>query len=277
MIKLCLLASSPDILELNFLVRVLTGDPEELGRLALTWGYDGIEYMPNPERIPDPAAFTAALEKTGAIMPVLNSGRISAQGMSLLNEDKAISKRAIESFKRILDLAGYCKARVGLGMARGTGISTKSKEENEKIAFEIFLELAEYADKVGTSIMLEPSETKYTILFNTNSEVRMMVEKINKPCFTSMLDTHQLWGAEPSIEQGIRDAKGKAKHIHLFEPSRLPPGLNLEEEILDWPHIAWVLKSEGFEGSASVCLVPKGDPESMARKTAAFLKKLFNW
>jgi sugar phosphate isomerase/epimerase len=102
-----------------------------------------------------------------------------------------------------------------------------------------------------------------------------MVEKINNPSFISMLDTHQLWGAEPSIEQGIRDAKGKAKHIHMFEPSRIPPGLNLEEEVLDWPHIVQVLKSEGFDGTASVGLGPEGDQEAMARKTAAYLKNLF--
>ena len=120
-VKLCLLASSPDILEFNFLVRVLTGDPEELGRLAVSWGFDGIEYMPNPERIPDPEEFFDAFERTGAIMPVINSGRIGAQGMSLLNKDKKIAHRAIKSFKSMLDFAGYCNARVNLGMARGTG------------------------------------------------------------------------------------------------------------------------------------------------------------
>ena len=125
--------------------------------------------------------------------------------------------------------------------------------------------------------MLEPAEVKHTPLFNTNSDVRIMVEKINNPNFISMLDTHQLWGAEPSIGQGIRDARGKAKHIHLFEPSRLPPGLNLENEVLDWPHIVKVLQSAGFEGSASVCIVPEGDPEPMARKTATYLRKLFYW
>jgi sugar phosphate isomerase/epimerase len=197
--------------------------------------------------------------------------------MSLLHKDNKIQQRAIKSFKSILDFAAYCKAKVGLGMARGTGIPGKSREENEKLAFELFLELAEYADKVGATIMLEPAEVKHTTLFNTNNDVRIMVEKINHPNFISMLDTHQLWGAETSIEQGIRDAKGKAKHIHLFEQDRLPPGVNLNNKVLDWPHITEVLKSEGFDGSASVCLVPRGDTESMARKTSAYLRTLLNW
>jgi sugar phosphate isomerase/epimerase len=39
---------------LDFVVKVLTGRPEELGQRAVSWGYDGIEFMPNPDDIPDP-------------------------------------------------------------------------------------------------------------------------------------------------------------------------------------------------------------------------------
>lgn len=103
-----------------------------------------------------------------------------------------------------------------------------------------------------------------------------MVEKIGSPNFHVMLDTHQLWAMEPSIEHGIKVAKGQAKHIHLYEPSRLPSGVSLEKEVLDWPHIVQVLKKEGFEGSASVDIVPEGDPEPGARKAIAYLRRLFN-
>ncbi len=63
---------------------------------------------------------------------------------------------------------------------------------------------------------------------------------------------------------GIRAAKGLARHIHLYEPSRLPPGVSTEKEALDWPNIARILSEEGFEGSASAVIVPKGDPEPIA-------------
>ena len=157
-VKFCLFASTPDMLQLDFVVKVLTGTPEELGRTAVSWGYDGIEFMPDPEHTPDP-----------------------------------------ELFNRML----------------------------------------------GSSN------------------------------FSIMLDTHQLYVAEPSIERGIRAAKGLARHIHLYEPSRLPPGVSTEKETLDWPNIVRVLGEEGFEGSASVVIVPKGDPEPIARKSAVYLRKIF--
>jgi len=124
--------------------------------------------------------------------------------------------------------------------------------------------------------MLEAAESKFTSLFNTNEEVMAMVEKIGSPNFSVMLDTHQLWAMESSVEHGIKAAKGQAKHIHLYEPSHLPPGVSPEKEVLDWPHIVQVLKKEGFKGSASVVIVLEGDPEPGARKAIAYLRRLFN-
>jgi sugar phosphate isomerase/epimerase len=262
--------------QLDFVVKVLTGTPEELGRMAVNWGYDGIEFMPDPERTPDPELFGRLLGQTGAVMPVVNSGRIAAQGMALLHEDITVREKSIAGFKRILDFAGYFKARVGLGASRGRGVSGMSKGDVVKLAEEIFRELTEYAKKTGAIIMLEPAEAEYTSLFNTNEEVMAMVEKIGSPNFSIMLDTHQLYNVEPSIEHGIRATRGQARHIHLYEPSRLPPGVSTEKEALDWPNITGILIKEGFEGSASVVIVPEGDPESIARKSVTYLRKLFN-
>jgi sugar phosphate isomerase/epimerase len=275
-VKFCLFASTPDMLQLNFVVKVLTGTPEELARHAVDWGYDGIEFMPDPERVPDPEVFGSALRRGGAVMPVVNSGRIAAQGMALLHEDLGIRRKSIKGFKNILDFAGYFKARVGLGAARGAGISGASQKEMGQLAEDVFRELTEHAEKSGSVIMLEPAEAVFTSLFNTNEEVMEMVEKIGSPNFSLMLDTHQLWAAEPSIEYGIKAAKGQARHIHLYEPSRLPPGVSPEKEALDWLNIARVLKEEGFEGSASVVIAPEGEPEPVARKAVAYLRNLFN-
>ena len=275
-VKFCLFASTPDMRQLDFVVKVLTGTPEELAWRAVDWGYDGIEFMPNPEHVPDPEVFGSALQRGGGVMLVVNSGRIAAQGMALLHEDLGIRRKAIKGFKNILDFAGHFKAPVGLGAARGPGILGASQKDMERLAEDVFRELTEHAEKTGAIIMLEPAEAAFTSLFNTNEEVMAMVEKIGSPNFSLMLDTHQLWAVEPSIEYGIKAAKGQARHIHLYEPSRLPPGVSPEKEALDWPHIARVLKGEGFEGSASVVIVPAGDPEPVARKAIDYLRNLFN-
>jgi sugar phosphate isomerase/epimerase len=272
---LCLFASTPDFLSLGFLVKVLTGAPEDLGRQAVAWGYDGIEFMPDPERVPDPFAFEKALATTGAVMPVVNSGRIAAQKLALLHEDPVIRHRALRGFKALLDFGGHFRSRVHLGICRGKGIPGAPKAEMDRMADEVFRELTAHAEQVGATILLEAAETEFTSYINTMEEVMRWVDRIGSPAFAPMLDTHQLYAAERSIAAGIRTARGQAQHIHLFEPSRYPPGVLIDKPILDWPQIAQALREDGLPASASVVIASEGDPEPVARTSVASLRRLF--
>jgi sugar phosphate isomerase/epimerase len=119
--ELCLFVSTPDMNSLRFVVKVLTGTPADLACRAVDWGYDGIEFMPNPENIPEPHQIETALKAKGAVLPVVNTGRLFAQGMALLPPNMEVRRRSIEAFKMMLIFATYFRARVGLGIARGDG------------------------------------------------------------------------------------------------------------------------------------------------------------
>ncbi len=274
-IRLCLFASTPDFLSLGFLVKVLIGTPEEVARTAVAWGYDGIEFMPDPEHVPDPVTFGKALAATGAVMPVVNSGRIAAQKLALIHDDAEVRGRAMGGFKRMLDFGGYFGSRVHLGICRGRGIQGGSRAATDRMTDEVFRELAAHAERAGATILLEAAETELTSYINTMDEVMAWVDRISSPAFAPMLDTHQLYGAERSIESGIRAARGRAQHIHLFEPSRYPPGVLVGKPVLDWPRIAQILREEGTPASASVVIASEGDPESVARTSVACLRRLF--
>lgn len=270
-IRLCLFAATPDILERRFLVRVLTGTPRELAERAVAWGYDGIELLPDPTNVPDPEPWAKALRDVGAVLPVVNTGRMAAQGMALLHADAAVRQRSLQAFKKILDFAGALGAQVGLGVARGRPSPGLDAEARDRLAEDVFRELAGHAERVGTVILLEAAEPEYTRFIATTDEVRCWVDRVASPTFGMMLDTQQLTAAEPSIEYGIRAAKRQAKHIHLFDPSRWPPGAG--PATLDWDHVFRVLREEGFAGTGSVALVPEGDPEPGARQVVSFLRR----
>jgi len=274
-IQLCLFASTPDIDTFGFMVKVLTGPPEAIARTAIAWGFDGIEFMPDPEHVPDPVVFGKALRAAGAAMPVVNSGRIFAQGLALLHQDAVVRNHARAGFKAMLDFGGHLGAKVHLGISRGAGIPGASRAEMDGIADEMFRDVTAHAERVGTTILLEPAESNLTSYINTVAEVMEWVDRIGSPAFRPMLDTHQLYGAESSVEAGIRAARGLASHIHLHDPSRWPPGVRAGEATLDWPRIAQVLEEENFRGSGSVVIVSEGDPEPAARASARYLRGLF--
>jgi len=111
-VALCLFASTPDITNLGFIVRVLTGSIDDLPARAVEWGYDGIEFMPDPENVPEPAAMERALQAAGAVMPVVNSGRMGVQQLALLHADAGVRGRSMAAFKRMLrGETGGCSPR----------------------------------------------------------------------------------------------------------------------------------------------------------------------
>jgi len=272
----CLFSSTPDMNELNFVVKVLTGTLEELARQSREWGYDGIEFMPNPDHVPNPRQMEWALKAADAIMPVVNTGRMFSQGMPLLHQDARVRTRSLEAFKKILEFAGWFGARVGLGIARGQEIVGGDRQEKDQVAADVFHELALHAERAGAVIMLEPADPGSTNYINTVDEAMAWVDRIGSSAFTVMLDTYELAESEPSIEHGIRAARGRATHIHLYDPSRWPPGVLPERDRLNWQRIVRILREEGFKGSGSVVLPPEGDPEPGCRKSAAYLRGLFN-
>lgn len=272
--NLCLFASAPDMDGLAFPVRVLTGELPEIAETASAWGYDGIEYLPNPERLPDEQEVRRVLRDANVTLPVINSGRLHPQGMALLHADEAVRERSIRAYEGLIDLAGALEARVGLGMARGPSSTTDGS--GEQVALEVFRHLAEHAERAGAVIMLEPADPGSAASIHTVAEAMSWVSRVDSPAFSVMLDTYQLAEAETSVVEGIRAAGGAARHIHLYDPSRWPPGVRSEEDRLDWPTLVSALVEEGFAGSGSVVLAPTGDPGPAARTAARFLRGLFD-
>ncbi len=273
-LKLGIFSSTPDIEELGFVVKVLMGTPQQIAVNIREWGYDGVEFMPDPENIPDPVAFKAAMDNEGVELTVVNSGRMAVQNMALLHDDVIVRQKSLVAFKELIDFAGHFKSPVGIGVARGKGVKNVSKEEEGAIATEIFKQLGQHAENVGTKVMLEAAESEYTNFANTMDEVMGWVKAVDSPGFSVMLDTYQLANDEPSIEHGIEVTKGQATHIHLYDPSRWPPGVRSEKDRLDWPNLISTLHKVHMPDTASVVMAPEGDGAAAAIKSAKYLRQL---
>ncbi len=271
--SLLVFSSTPDVAEDNFVVPVLTESIEQLPERAKQLGFDGLEFLPNPNDIPDAEKLLSSAKLAGANIGVINTGRLPPKGYAILHKDAKQRRKSIDIFKRFIDLAGFVGARVGLGMARGDSKTAASGADLIPIMHDVFSEIAEHAVAAGTFVMLEPADPGYVAAILRVKEAVEQVDKIKSSGFSMMLDTYQLDQVENSIEEGFEHAKGLATHIHLYDHNHWPPGVREPEHRLDWSVICSAMERYGFSGSGSAVLVPSGDIDASTKKSTAFMRK----
>ncbi|HWU40493.1 MAG TPA: sugar phosphate isomerase/epimerase family protein [Candidatus Acidoferrum sp.] len=270
--QLSLLASTPDIVATGYMVNLLLGTPELLASEAKVLGYDGIEFFPGPPGTVGVAEMDEALKRFDLTLTAVNSGRIVAEGLTLLHPDSANRGRALNRVKDLLDFAGHFGAPVTLAGAKGSLPSIGSPEV-EGFAEKILLDLARFGASVGSALLLAPTDEADSNFIVNVAEAVAWVRRINHPALGLVLDTYHLHRKEPSVTEGLRAAAEMVQHLHFYDPGRVPPGTRAKGA-LDWDAIITVLRDIGYEGAASVSLAPSGDRRAQALETVSYLRSL---
>lgn len=269
--QLSLLASTPDIATTGYMVNLLLGQPEALAAEAKALGYDGIELLPGPPGTVGVDEIERALRRFDIALTAVNSGRIVAQGLTLLHPVPAVRARALARFKDLLDLAGHFGVPVTLAGTKGSLPSGAPVETWEAMAEEIFEDLARFGSAVGSRLLLAPTDDADSNFICSVPEAVAWVRRLDHPGFGLMLDTHQLLKKESSVVEGIQAATGLLRHLHLYDPGRVPPGTRAQAG-LDWSAVMVALQDIQYDGAASVSLAPKGDRRALAMKTLSYLR-----
>ena len=269
--QLSLLASTPDIATTGYMVNLLQGLPNALAAEAKALGYDGIEFLPGPPGTTGVAEIEQALKRFEVALTAVNSGRIVAQGLTLLHPVPAVRARALARFKDLLDLAVQFGVPVTLAGAKGSLPGGAPVETWEAMAEEIFASLARFGAAAGSTLLLTPTDDADSNFICSVAEAVAWVRRIDHPGFGLMLDTHQLHRKEPSVVEAIRGAAGLVQHLHLYDPGRIPPGTG-QKPGMDWAAILATLRDIGYDGAASVSLAPTGDRLALAVKTLSYLR-----
>jgi D-psicose/D-tagatose/L-ribulose 3-epimerase len=271
--QLSLLASTPDIVATGYMVNLLLGTPERLAAEAKALGYDGIEFFPGPPGTVGVAEMDQALKRFDLTLTAVNSGRIVAEGLTLLHPEPAIRARALNRLKDLLDFAGHFGAPVTLAGTKGSPSPRLPAEAAEGLAETALADLARFGATMGSALLLAPTREADSSFICSVDEAVTWVRRINHPALGLMLDTYHLHQKEVSVTEGLRAAAGLVQHLHLYDPGRVPPAPR-ERPGLDWPAIMATLRDIGYDGAASVCLAPAGDRRAQALETVSFLRSL---
>jgi len=226
-------------------------------------GFDGIEiHLNHPETLPVEkikekmqgtgmkCTFTATLEKKH----------------NLLSSDSKKRDQGINFLKELMDIVAELEGDVLGGViyaAWGEFTGKMRTKEEWDYSKESLLKAAEYAEKKGVVLALEPVNRYETYFLNTAGDAGKLVEDISHPNVRIHLDTYHLNIEEESFYEAIKKAGEYLYHFHVCENNRGIPGTGH----IPWEEVYKALKEINYNRWAIIeSFVPA--IEEIARMTA---------
>lgn len=146
--------------------------------------------------------------------------------------------------------------------------STSPTEHELQLLTEFLQEAAEYAQRIGIMLVLEPLNRYETRFYNTVDEALQVCRQVRCDHLRIMVDFFHMSLEEISIAQSIETAGSYIQHVHLADSSRLLPGYGH----LDFVSAFSALKSVGYQGYMALeCAAPR-DPDIELPKCVEYLR-----
>jgi D-psicose/D-tagatose/L-ribulose 3-epimerase len=145
---------------------------------------------------------------------------------------------------------------------------------------------ADYAEKKGIRLALEPLNRFETSFINLATQAIEVIDRVNHANCQIMLDTFHMNIEEKSLGNAIRAAGPRLKHLHACENDRGAPGSGN----VQWDDVRQGLKDIGYDGpiviesftakvksiarAAAIWRALAPTQDDLAREGVVFLKKL---
>lgn len=253
-------------------VALLSGSLEDKLAKAADWGADGVELMTSNPSQANPRQIAKLCRQFGLEVAAAASGAIPmTTGYTLLNADAEAAGHARTRLYDLIEFAEIVEApMVTIGSFRGklawVGDGARDKLVN------ILLEAADYAQQRKVRIALEALNRYEGDIINNHIDGLAFLEDIDHPAIGLLLDTYHVNIEESSYTEPFRRAfaAGRLFHVHLGDNNRLYPGQGL----IDFPAIVNTLKVCGYCDYLSAELLAVPDPDTAARETLAYMRRL---
>ena len=272
MVKTSLFITTPDAPS-AFLISILRDGIERSVAKAAQLGFDGVDLLIGDPDTFDSRKLEKALADNSVELACINPVRMTTQfGLSLLHHDENIRRRALAKLQSVTEIAGRFKCPVSVGLIRGGAIEAKPISYTRDIFVQIMQKVCDNAQKHDVEIHVEPINRLESNFINTTEDGLEIVERVNRPNFALCMDLYHMYIEDESIKGSIMRAKDHLRHFHFSDSDRLPPGVS--HGVIDFEETINALKMVKYRGFISEGLMPTGNVDECARKTATFLKKL---
>lgn len=235
-------------------------------------GYAGIEPCVRNPRELNQEQLAGILASRGMAVPALATGRGKRlDGLSLLDPDPAIARRAVQRLKDQTDLlVKLGGARLILGSMKGMAAEGEPRESALERLIPALHEVLDYVESKGCMVVLEAMNRYETNLCNTAAEACELARRVGRAGFKILLDTFHMNIEERDAGQAIRNAGDLLGHVHLVDSDRRGCGSGH----IDFAAVLEALDDTGYGGF--VTLEQFSDPDILraARMTMGTLAAL---
>jgi sugar phosphate isomerase/epimerase len=254
---------------------VYSGDLETAFSRLRRLGYEGVELMTRDPDLLDGASIRRSLDANHLALTGLCSGHVFGEdGLGLVGPDQQVCQQAMKRLMRFVDFAATYfgpGTLVNIGRSRGIGFAKDRALTLDKMAA-AFRQLAEYAAPSGVRLVLEPINVLQASYIHTSQDGIEMVQRVDHPNFRLMLDTYHMNIEDVDIYASFRQAAPYLSFVHFADNNRHWPG----SAHLDFEKIVAVLRETGYDGFASLEILPWPDPDEAARASIESLRRYIN-
>ena len=225
----------------------------EAWREGLDWiaasGLDGAEVCICDYRDVDVPALKAELDRRGLGCSTISTGQARArEGLSFSGVPAYVIARTQERYRRHIDAAAVLESKVTLGLICGVG-SPETRAADLRTLREALLPMADYADKKGVTLILEPLNRYETNVLNSTAAAVDFIDNAlgAPPCVGVLYDLFHSNIEDATFAGAVRMLGSKLKHVHIADSNRQFPGYGHT----DFPGIFRQLYATGFTEYAS--------------------------
>ena len=270
MIKIASMVGAPDLETAT--LAPYSGDLNLAFKKLSALGYEGIELMTKQPASLDGPAVRQLLAANRLVLAGLCTGHIFGEDrLGLVTPELQIEPRAVERLKEFIDLAAFFGpgTLVNIGRSRGLG-NPHRKEATLQAAAEAIQDLSDYARPLQVRIILEPINRKEARYIHSTQDGVELVRRVKRPNFGLMLDTYHMFLEDADMIASLYEAALFCWHLHISDSNRCYPGSGKIQ--FDW--VIAALNDFGFNGFAGIEIKPWPDPDSAARLSIEYLRKL---
>lgn len=240
---------------------------EKVARL----GYDGVELALRDASEIDAGAFSALLNKYRLEIPVISSGRVFAEDkVWFTHPDPAMRRRAVETIKGLVRLAGQLRAKVNIGRVRGFIADGETREAAESRFIGCLCEVADAAGELNVEMLIEPVNRYEINYINSVADALEVLDKLERSNVKAMPDVFHMNIEDASIPGMLKQAGVCVGYVHFADSNRHAPG----QGHLNFREIVGALDEIGYDWYVTAEILPVPDPDTAAKNAITFLRKV---